>query len=100
MIKKYRIIGEKSLVKIKKMNKEKSTLATISAIIGVITMTFSILIYELDFLWLLLDLIGMIIAYLGLKKGDTNCRTGLILCGLAAVFSFGMIVLAYLAGRQ
>lgn len=75
-------------------------MATISAIIGVITMTFSILIYELDMLWLVLDLIGMIIAYIGLRKGDKNCRLGLTLCALAALFSFSMIAIVYFIGSR
>ena len=72
-------------------------MATISAIIGVITMTFSILIYELDMLWLVLDLI---IAYIGLRRGDKNCRLGLTLCALAALFSFSMIAIVYFIGSR
>ncbi len=74
-------------------------MATFSAIIGVITLTFSLLIYELDLLWLILDLIGMSAALIGLKKGDENCKTGLIMCAIAAVFSFTMICIIYFGSR-
>ena len=74
-------------------------MATFSSIIGIITMTFSILIYELAPLWLFLDLIGVTAAYIGLRKGDSNCKTGLILCGSAATFSFTAVLIMFLAGR-
>ena len=74
-------------------------MANLSASIGVITLTFSLLIYELDLLWLFLDLIGMVIAYLGLRKGDRNCKLGLILCSIAAFFCFTMICIVYFASR-
>ena len=50
-------------------------MATFSSIIGVITLSFSVLIYEFAPLWLFLDLIGIICAYIGLKDGDKNCKT-------------------------
>ena len=74
-------------------------MATFSSIIGVVTLSFSVLIYEFAPLWLFLDLIGIVCAYIGLKDGDKNCKTGLILCGLAAFFSSTSILLVYLAGR-
>ncbi|MCR4633544.1 MAG: hypothetical protein K5648_05400 [Erysipelotrichaceae bacterium] len=74
-------------------------MASISASIGVITLMFALLIYELDLLWLVLDLIGMVIAYLGLRKGDKNCRLGLILCCVAAFFCFSMICIIYFASK-
>ena len=74
-------------------------MATVSSVIGVVTMTFSILIYELAPVWLVLDLAGVIAAYIGLRKGDPNCKTGMILCGVAALFSFSTILILYLANR-
>jgi hypothetical protein len=72
---------------------------TFSSIIGIITMTLSLLIYELAPLWLVLDLIGMTAAFIGLKKGDRNCKTGMILCGAAALFSFSSVLIMFLANR-
>ena len=74
-------------------------MANLSASIGVITLTFCMLIYELDLLWLILDLVGMILAYIGLRKGDKNCKLGLILCSIAAVFCFAMICIVYFSSR-
>lgn len=74
-------------------------MANLSASIGVITLTFSLLIYELDLLWLVLDFVGMIMAYIGLRKGDKNCKLGLVLCSIAAVFSFTMICIVYFSSR-
>ena len=74
-------------------------MANLSASIGVITLTFSLLIYELDLLWLVLDFVGMIMAYIGLRKGDKNCKLGLVLCSIAAVFSFTMICIVYYSSR-
>ena len=74
-------------------------MANLSTSIGVITLTFSLLIYELDLLWLVLDFVGMIMAYIGLRKGDKNCKLGLVLCSIAAVFSFTMICIVYFSSR-
>lgn len=73
--------------------------AKIPLIIGVVTMSLSTLIYELDFLWLFLDLLGMFVAYTGLRKGEEGCKAGLILCALAGLFSFSMICIVYFASR-
>lgn len=70
--------------------------AKISFGIGVVTMTFSMLIYELSPLWLILDLFGMILAYIGLRNNEEECKAGLILCFIAGLFSFSAVALVYL----
>ena len=74
-------------------------MATFSSIIGIITLTFSVLIYELAPLWLVLDLVGVVVAYIGLRKGDPNCKSGMILCGVAAFFSFFSVAIVFLGSR-
>ena len=71
--------------------------AKISVFIGFMTMMLCYLIYELQYLWLFLDLVGMIIAYIGLRKGDRNCKGGLILCGISAIFSIAFFLLVFIA---
>ena len=73
--------------------------AKISLFIGFITMMLCYLIYELQALWLFLDLVGMIIAAIGLKKGDRNCKGGFILCGISAIFSLVFVILVFIASR-
>ena len=74
-------------------------MAKVSFVIGVLTMSFVMLIYELEPLWLALDLLGILLASIGLKKGDKNCKAGLILCSFAAFFSLSIILIVLFAKR-
>ncbi len=74
-------------------------MAKLSFVIGVLTMSFVMLIYELEPLWLLCDLIGILIASIGLRKGDKNCKAGLILCSIAGIFSLSIILIVFFAKK-
>ena len=74
-------------------------MAKVSFVIGVLTMSFCMLIYELEPIWLICDLIGILIASIGLKKGDRNCKAGLILCSIAGLFSLSIILIVLFAKK-
>ncbi len=74
-------------------------MAKTSFVIGVLTMSFCMLIYELEPLWLLCDLIGIVLASIGLRKGDKNCKAGLILCSIAGFFCLSIILLILFAKK-
>lgn len=72
-------------------------MAKFTLIIGVITLSLCMFIYELEPLWVLLDLLGVILAFIGYRKGDKNCKAGLIFCGIGLLFSSSFLLLMYLA---
>ena len=71
-------------------------MAEISFVIGVITMSFSLLIYELSPLWLALDVIGFILAWISTRRGDRNGKSSMWLCGIAGLFSLSGVVMLLL----
>ena len=75
-------------------------MARFTFLIGVITLSLCMLIYELEPLWVLLDLLGVILAFIGYKKGNKDCKAGLILCGIGLLFSGSFLLLMYLASHK
>ena len=75
-------------------------MARFTFIIGVITLSLCLLIYELEPLWVLLDLLGVILAFIGYRKGNKDCKAGLILCGIGLLFSGSFLLLMYLASHK
>ena len=75
-------------------------MARFTFLIGVITLSLCMLVYELEPLWVLLDLFGIILAYIGYRKGDKDCKAGLILCGIGLLFSGSFLILMYLASHK
>ena len=75
-------------------------MARFTFLIGVITLSLCMLVYELEPLWVLLDLLGVILAFVGYKKGNNDCKAGLILCGIGLLFSGSFLLLMYLASHQ
>ena len=71
-------------------------MAKFTAFIGVITMSLCLLMYELEPLWVLLDLLGVVLAYIGYRKGNKDCKVGLILCLLGLLFSGSFLLILYL----
>lgn len=70
-------------------------MATISAMIGTITLVFTTMIFEYSNIWFSLDIIGIILGFISYKRGDKNGKAGIILCSIAAVFSLGMMLMIY-----
>ena len=75
-------------------------MARFTFIIGVITLSLCLLIYELEPLWVLLDLLGVILAFIGYRRGNKDCKAGLILCGIGLLFSGSFLLLMYLASHK
>lgn len=75
-------------------------MARFTFLIGVITLSLCMLVYELEPLWVLLDLLGIILAFIGYKKGNKDCKAGLILCGIGLLFSGSFLLLMYLASHK
>ena len=75
-------------------------MARFTFLIGVITLSLCMLVYELEPLWVLLDLLGVILAFVGYKKGNKDCKAGLILCGIGLLFSGSFLLLMYLASHK
>ena len=74
--------------------------AKLTFIIGTITLSLCMLIYELEPVWVVLDLLGVILAFVGYRKGDKNCKAGLILCAIGLLFSGSLLLLMYLASHK
>ena len=70
-------------------------MATISAMIGTITLVFTTMIYEYSNIWFSLDIIGIVLGLISYKRGDKNGKAGIILCSIAAAFSLGMMLMIY-----
>ena len=75
-------------------------MAKLTFIIGVLTLSLCVLVYELEPLWVLLDLFGVISAYIAYRKGDKDCKAGMILCGIGLLFSGSFLILMYLASHR
>ena len=65
-------------------------MASLSAMIGTVTLIFTTTIFEYSYIWFIADVIGFLIGLFGYKRGDKNCKTGMILCAVAGFFSLGM----------
>ena len=70
-------------------------MATISAMIGTITLVFTTMIFEYSNIWFSLDIIGIVLGFISYKRGDKNGKAGIILCSIAVVFSLGMMLMIY-----
>ncbi|MBQ6559974.1 MAG: hypothetical protein IJL85_03995 [Erysipelotrichaceae bacterium] len=75
-------------------------MAKFTFIIGVITLSLCMLVYELEPLWILLDLLGVILAFIGYRKGNKDCKAGLILCGIGLLFSSSFLIVMYFASHR
>ena len=74
--------------------------AKLTFIIGTITLSLRMLVYELEPLWVLLDLLGVILAYIHYRKGDKDCKAGLILCSIGLLFSGSFVLIMYLLSHK
>ncbi|MBQ6335305.1 MAG: hypothetical protein IJI46_09575 [Erysipelotrichaceae bacterium] len=75
-------------------------MATLSMIIGTVTLVFTTLIFEYSHIWFILDIIGIVLGYVSYKRGDKNGKAGMILCAIAAVLSLGMVAIIYFFQKQ
>lgn len=75
-------------------------MATASSIIGTITLIFSFNIIEYAYVWLGLDIVGLLLGYLGYKKGERDGKTGLVLCGIATVFNLVFSIILFFYNRS
>ena len=75
-------------------------IAKLTVVIGTITLSLCMLMYELEPLWVLLDLLGIILAFVCYRKGDKDCKAGLILCSIGLLFSGSLLLIMYLLNHK
>ena len=75
-------------------------MAKFTFVIGVITLSLCMLVYELEPLWVLLDLLGVILSFIGYRKGNKDCKAGLILCSIGLLFSGSFLIVMYLVSHR
>ncbi len=74
-------------------------MAKFSFVVGVLTMSFSLLIYELSPLWLSLDVVGFVCALTAWRRGDPDGKSSMWLCGIAGLFSLTGVVFLLMSVR-